>query len=68
MHRDAETILQAALALSESERLALVDQLLKSLPEQAIAVFEDAKFREEVERRAAEPGETIPWSQIRDEL
>jgi len=68
MSPDSEAVLQAALALSESERLVLVNRILESLPEQAPAIFDDEEFQTELERRANDSSEFIPWSQVRKEL
>lgn len=63
-----DTILQAALELSEEQRIALVTRLVESLPETAASSFDDAEFQRELERRFADSADTIPWSQVRDEL
>ena len=68
MHRDPDSILHDALKLSDAERLTLVNQLLESLPEESLAIFEDQQFQAEMDRRSAEESEPIPWSQIRNQL
>lgn len=68
MSPDSEAVLQAALALPESERLVLVNRILESLPEQTPTIFDDEEFQTELERRANDASEFIPWSQVRKEL
>ena len=63
-----DAILQAALELSEEQRIALVTRLVESLPETVAASFDDREFQREMERRFAGSADTIPWSQVRDEL
>jgi hypothetical protein len=65
---NADAILQAALELSDTDRAALVARLVASLPEQAVECFEDVEFQHEMERRFADSADSIPWSQVRDEL
>jgi len=68
MNRDAEAIFEAALALSEADRLALVNRLMDSMPDNVALLFEDEDFRAELERRFTDGDEGIPWSQVRDQL
>lgn len=65
---EADEILQAALELSDADRVALVARLMASLPEQMVEQFEDLEFQQEMERRFADSADSIPWSQVRDEL
>jgi putative addiction module component (TIGR02574 family) len=69
--KKAESILQQALVLDESERAEIAGALLESLEPPADAEVERA-WREEVRRRleAADTGsaELIPWEEVRDQL
>jgi putative addiction module component (TIGR02574 family) len=66
----AESILQAALKLSEEERAKLADALLESLPpeEDLVEVSEEVLFTE-LERRRTElekdPSAALPWSEVK---
>ena len=68
MGPDPDTILQAALQLSEAQRISLVSQLIDSLPVSGLEIFEDIEFQQELERRASDSTATIPWAQVHDEL
>ncbi len=63
-------ILGAALALPESDRIHLVEDLLESLSPSAYDLDEQA-FLAELQRRSDEidkgGGGLIPWSELRDE-
>ena len=67
MKPTVESVLQAALELSQIQRIALVSRLMESLPETA-ANFEDRDFQKELERRFGDPANTVPWRQVRDAL
>jgi putative addiction module component (TIGR02574 family) len=68
MHSDPNAIFQAALALSETERLALVSRLMETMPQQSVtASLDDDDLQAEIERRFADQGGVIPWSQLRNE-
>jgi putative addiction module component (TIGR02574 family) len=63
-------IIGAALALPETDRVELVEQLLESLGSDSDELDKKA-FLAELQRRSAEidagTAELIPWSEIRDE-
>jgi putative addiction module component (TIGR02574 family) len=61
-----EPIFDAALALSEEQRVALVELLLDSLSDRG-ADHEEEELVAELDRRRADGGTTIPWQQLRDE-
>lgn len=69
MKRQAETVLQEALALAEQERAEIAGVLLESLEPEPEAEIE-AAWRQEVAARVAalDAGEveTTPWAEIRD--
>jgi hypothetical protein len=70
MQANTETILQAALQLSEDERYALVSRIIETLPEpdcEAGLSLDDPDLLEELDRRFADESDTIPWSQLRRE-
>ncbi|MCI0380812.1 MAG: addiction module protein [Gemmataceae bacterium] len=63
-------LLTEALALPESERILLIEQLLESLGSDSDEV-EDQEFAAELLRRSNEidqgTAELIPWSQLKQE-
>jgi putative addiction module component (TIGR02574 family) len=68
MTRGAKKILEAAIKLTESERLQVIEELLASLepaPENEV----DAAWAAEVERRSREIKEgtvqAIPWDEVK---
>jgi putative addiction module component (TIGR02574 family) len=66
-----ESILKAALALSEMQRVLLIDELVESLPP-GTGPYSDEEMLAELERRRAEleQGLTkpIPWEEVRRRL
>lgn len=71
MERNAESVLKAALALSEAERADIAGALLESLDSAGEPDVETAWRREVADRVAAlDAGEveTIPWETIRSRL
>jgi putative addiction module component (TIGR02574 family) len=66
-----QTILDAALALPEAERVVLIDELVESLPPDTGPLSEEEMFAE-LERRAAEVEQglvtPIPWEEVRRQL
>ncbi|MFO0809124.1 MAG: addiction module protein [Gemmataceae bacterium] len=76
MSEQAQSVLQAALALTEAERGELIRRLEDSMPLPDGEDFDETAFAAELERRRNEcfdgtdPG--VPWSEIetmiRDEL
>jgi putative addiction module component (TIGR02574 family) len=68
MHSDPNAIFQAALALTEDERLELVSRLMATMPQQSDALsLEDEDLEAELDRRSADQSEGIPWSKLREE-
>ena len=68
MEPTAHAILEAAMMLPESERIALVSRLLESVsPEEVTTSVDDPALVEELERRFADHERGIPWSELRTE-
>ena len=68
MYSDPHAIFQAALALSETDRLVLVSRLMETMPQESVtASLDDDDLQAEVERRFADQSGSIPWSDLRDE-
>jgi putative addiction module component (TIGR02574 family) len=70
MTTPSQAILDAALALSEDERIQLVERLLESLSAEPDELTDDELFSE-LERRHAEyqrdPSVAIPWTDLEKE-
>jgi putative addiction module component (TIGR02574 family) len=68
MSDQTQAVLQAALALSATERELLVQRLLESLPS-TVDELNDEEFADELDRRWEEyqrdPSAGIPWSEIK---
>jgi putative addiction module component (TIGR02574 family) len=66
-----EDILKAALALSEMQRVLLIDELVESLPPET-GPYSDEEMLAELERRRAELEQglvkPIPWEEVRRRL
>jgi hypothetical protein len=68
MQLTTETIFEAALKLSECERLELVNRLMDTLPGPPnLLCVDDPGFLEELDRRAADDSSSIPWSVLKNE-
>ncbi len=64
----AEELVSAALRLPESDRLAIVSQLLETMGDEAdLDSVDDVEFVAEMRRRRNDPVDAVPWSQLRDE-
>ena len=70
MTKNAQEVLQVALALDEAERAEIVTALLSSLEPAEVGVEE--AWREEIRRRVAEIDagevELVPWETVRKDL
>lgn len=70
MNVNSKEIMEAALLLSEVDRLAVVERLLESLsaPEEAMA---EKTWGDELERRLEDfrlsPETAIPWEHLKDQ-
>ena len=64
------SVIEAALALPESERMNLVERLLESLGPETDGI-DEASFAAELRRRSEEIDQNaanlIPWSQLKNE-
>jgi putative addiction module component (TIGR02574 family) len=68
METDPQAILDAALQLSDDERLAIVSRLLETLPPEDVTIsLDDAQLAEELDRRFADGEEAVPWSDLKAE-
>lgn len=68
MPATADEIVSAAIQLPESDRLAIVSQLLETMgDEDHLSSVDDPDFIEELRRRRNDPADSVPWSQLRDE-
>ena len=64
----AEEIVTAAIQLPESDRLAIVSQLLETMGDgDDQPGVDDSDFIEELRRRRNDPAAAVSWSQLRDE-
>ena len=64
-----DEILEVALLLSEGDRLAIVDRLLETLPDEWPGLSDsDPLFTEELEQRSGDWEGAIPWSQLKADL
>lgn len=64
-----DEILTAALQLCESDRLAIVNRLLETLPADMPDISgDDAQFAEELARRSGDWDGAVPWDELRQEL
>jgi putative addiction module component (TIGR02574 family) len=68
MASQPEAIFEAALKLSEDERLALVSRLLETLPsEESTLSVHDPRLVEELDRRFSDREGAVPWSELKAE-
>lgn len=67
-----QQVLDAAMALSPSERGRLVDQLLGDLPVPAASFDPPEVVRQELDRRIADidanPDDEVPWETVKSEM
>ena len=71
MTATAKTVLESALTLPESERMAIAEALWESLPADAVDLDDDA-LEQELLRRSEEmdkdPSSVIPWSEVKRQI
>jgi hypothetical protein len=68
MQLPSETVFEAALELSEGERLALVSRLLETIPVEDSAIsLDDESLVKELDRRFADRVGSVEWSDLRAE-
>ena len=65
MQMTSDALFEAALKLSENERLDLAARLLDTVPPGIISE-DDPDFAAELDRRFNDGSPTKPWSEIRD--
>jgi hypothetical protein len=65
MQMTSDAIFEAAMALSEGERLDLASRLLDTVPPGVLSI-DDPDFIAELDRRFDDGAPTVPWSEIRD--
>jgi hypothetical protein len=64
-----EEVLEVALQLSEGDRLAIVERLLETLPDDLPGLSDDdPEFHAELERRSGDWEGAVSWQQLQDEL
>lgn len=67
--KDRDALFDAALQLSETDRLDLATRLLETLPDDLPGLdSEDPDFHEELLRRSGDVAGSVSWQQLRDEL
>jgi putative addiction module component (TIGR02574 family) len=68
MQLNSDTIFEAALKLTENERILLVSRLMDTIPGDDVCMsIDDPALLEELDRRFNDGSETIPWSDLRAE-
>jgi hypothetical protein len=69
MPTTCDEILEAALQLSEDERLLIVNRLLETLPEDLPGLdSDDPGYLAELERRSGDLDGAVPWEVLREEF
>jgi hypothetical protein len=64
-----DEILDAALQLPESDRLAIASRLMETIPEDFPGLADDdPEFDAELKRRSGDTEGSISWEELRDEL
>jgi hypothetical protein len=68
MQISADTVFQAAVQLTEGERMELVSRLLDTLPpEPELLSLDDPSLIDELDRSAADSEGAISWSELKNE-
>jgi hypothetical protein len=69
MQATRDEILKAALQLSEADRLAIANELMDTLPEDAPGLRDDdPEFTQELERRSGDLEGSMTWEELREEF
>jgi len=66
MQLSVDALYEAALKLTENERLDLANRLFDTVPPGIISE-DDPDFLAELDRRAADDAGAIPWSELKNE-
>jgi hypothetical protein len=66
MHVTTDALYEAALKLTEDERLDLATRLLDTVPPELLNL-DDPGFIAELDRRAADDEGSMPWSELKKE-
>lgn len=61
-------VLEIALGLSETDRLAIAVRLMETLPDESCALPDDDDLAAELERRSGDLEGSVEWADLRDEL
>jgi hypothetical protein len=64
MSNAAETVVQHALGLPESERWMVVTEILRSLPPDFGLNMDDPHLIQELDRRCADLEGAVPWEEL----
>ncbi|MBX7073549.1 MAG: hypothetical protein K1X71_10415 [Pirellulales bacterium] len=67
MSTDGESILRAALQLSEADQIELATRLLAEVSPPGTLSLDDPALLDELDRRAHDGADTIPWRQLEAE-
>jgi putative addiction module component (TIGR02574 family) len=68
VHRGSEEIFDAALELSDDEKMALVGRLMETIPVENLSIsLDDPELASELQRRIADSSGVIPWPELRAE-
>jgi hypothetical protein len=68
MESSSDVIVEAAMKLPESERLAVVSRLLETLPPGDVCMLvDDPLLRDELDRRFDDRDGSVSWSELRAE-
>jgi hypothetical protein len=67
MQLTTESIFEAAVQLPEGARMELVSRLMETLPGPPnLLSLDDPNLIEELDRRAADDSESIPWDELKN--
>lgn len=71
MSNQGMSLLNSVLALPESERVAIAEAILSTLPDDDLMEMDDAAYAAELKRRSEEmkndPTAGIPWSELKNQ-
>ena len=68
MQFNADTLFEAALKLTESDRFTLVSKLMETMPDENFTTsLEDKDLVAELDRRFGDPEGSVAWSELKAE-